>query len=403
MTADLRDAEFVATVARERPLLQSAAYLLLDDPRTAGNLVDAVLARLYERGVPVGSLRLAALQALVGDDAGLTSLPWRSASRFELVDAELPTRVEPVVQELHRLAHDQRVVVVLAAMASLSSEEIAQVLKRPAAEVVALAQQAPDTLAVGHGTRSDLLLASELRAAVPAELRLPRSGFDDLVRGRRLLRRRWLRRGVSVAAALLLAVVLTTQLWPRPALVPSSAPPITNLPSAPISRPAPRCDTTDSACHATILSDWRSQMAAVADEYVDPTGSYFTGYSFSYDARYESPTIWSGRGRLGFDLFRLQAGGTQVYVQLATSPREAVRCGATTRTECVSQRFLDGNRFTLSQTSDVREGLEVQYCPNGDQVITVIARNTTQGRKLPITRGDLVRLVQDPRLRLPNL
>jgi hypothetical protein len=52
---------------------------------------------------------------------------------------------------------------------------------------------------------------------------------------------------------------------------------------------------------------------------------------------------------------------------------------------------------------NVGQGMEVQHRPTGQQVITVIARNTTKGREFDIERGDLVRLVQDPRLRLPEI
>ena len=43
----------------------------------------------------------------------------------------------------------------------------------------------------------------------------------------------------------------------------------------------------------------------------------------------------------------------------------------------------------------------VQHRPDGDQVVTVVARNTTKGEVLDVTRADLIELVQDPRLRLP--
>ena len=44
----------------------------------------------------------------------------------------------------------------------------------------------------------------------------------------------------------------------------------------------------------------------------------------------------------------------------------------------------------------------MQYNPNGDQVITAIARNTTKGKVLELSTSDLIDLVQDPRLRLPE-
>lgn len=405
MTADLRDAEFVAAVGRERPMLQSTAYLLLDDPRSARELLDGVLARLYELRVPAASLQIATLRGLVGGDARLTTRPRATARRFELVDGQPRPITSPIVDDLARLPRDQRIVAVLTHLTQLDAEQIAAVLNRSPGEVAELTRQAQAELELGQPRRvSAQVLTQELHAAVPPELRLAGTGFDDLRRGRRLSSQRRLRRGLSAAAALLVLVVGASQLWPDPASVPSSSPPISKLPSSPIPTSQAGCDTNDSVCRATILRDWRSEMAGVTEEYVDPGGSYFSGYSFSYDDRYESPQIWEGGGGvMGFELFRLQSGGTQVYLQIATSRRTAVRCGTTTGTSCVSQRFMDGNRFILSETSDVAEGLEVQYSPMGDQVITVIARNVTQGRELPITRSDLITLVQDPRLRLPNL
>jgi hypothetical protein len=147
---------------------------------------------------------------------------------------------------------------------------------------------------------------------------------------------------------------------------------------------------------------WRTAMSEVVASRLDPEGSYFTGYSFSYDPRYESRTFWAGGdGALGLEVFRLDGGATEVYVQVATGYDTAVRCGATTRSRCEGQRFMNGNRFTLSTTTQLDRGIEVQHRPDGDQVITVVARNTTRGKVLDVTRADLIELVQDPRLRLP--
>jgi len=90
-----------------------------------------------------------------------------------------------------------------------------------------------------------------------------------------------------------------------------------------------------------------------------------------------------------------------VYVQIATSRRAAVRCGATTGHECRTVRFVDGNQMRLSLSNTVAEGVEVQYRPNR-QVITVIARNTSRGKIFNLTSAELVDLVQDPRLQLPK-
>jgi SAM-dependent MidA family methyltransferase len=65
-------------------------------------------------------------------------------------------------------------------------------------------------------------------------------------------------------------------------------------------------------------------------------------------------------------------------------------------------RFLDGNSFLLTETTSVRQGMEIQYSPAGEEVITVIAHNTQRGQLLDIDRGDLIKLVQDARLHLPK-
>ena len=144
-------------------------------------------------------------------------------------------------------------------------------------------------------------------------------------------------------------------------------------------------------------------MAEVASSYLDPTGEYFSGFGYYYDNRYDTPGFWSGHGgALAFQMFRLDKGATEVYLQIATSRTVAVRCGATTRQQCSRMKFMDGNFFLLSESTIVRRGIEVQYSPSGQEVITVIARNTQRGKVLDISRGDLIKLVQDERLRLPK-
>jgi hypothetical protein len=56
----------------------------------------------------------------------------------------------------------------------------------------------------------------------------------------------------------------------------------------------------------------------------------------------------------------------------------------------------------LTNSSLADGGIEVQYSPRDDEVITVIARNTQPGKVLKISTGDLIKLVQDPRLQLPK-
>ena len=63
---------------------------------------------------------------------------------------------------------------------------------------------------------------------------------------------------------------------------------------------------------------------------------------------------------------------------------------------------MDGNSYLMTDSTLQRRGIEVQYSPSGDEVITVIARNTQRGQMLEISRGDLIKLVQDERLHLPK-
>ena len=115
------------------------------------------------------------------------------------------------------------------------------------------------------------------------------------------------------------------------------------------------------------------------------------------------PSFWSGQGgALAFEMFRLEKGATEVYLQVATSRKFAVRCGATTGQQCMFVRFMDGNSYLMTDSTLKGGGIEVQHNPRGDEVITVIARNTQRGQMLEISSGDLIKLVQDKRLHLPK-
>ena len=100
-------------------------------------------------------------------------------------------------------------------------------------------------------------------------------------------------------------------------------------------------------------------------------------------------------------MFRLDKGATEVYLQVATSRKFAVRCGATTGQQCLSFRFMDGNSYLMTD-STLAPGHRGSVQPQREEVITVIARNTQRGQMLEISRGDLIKLVQDERLHLPS-
>jgi hypothetical protein len=175
-------------------------------------------------------------------------------------------------------------------------------------------------------------------------------------------------------------------------------------PSAPIgTRPGQSCDPADATCRTRILLKWRYEMVGIVMSQLDPKGKYFSGFGYNYDDRYDTPGFWHGEGgALAFEMFRLDKGATEIYLQIASSRKFSVRCGATTRQSCSRVKFVDGNFLVLSESTRVQKGIEVQYSPDGTEVITVIARNTQRGQVLKIDRDDLIKLVQDSRLHLPE-
>ena len=407
--AVVRDEEYAVVVERERPLLQACAYLLTADESRADRLVQLVLARMYERWDDVRRPRVEALRSLVQTSPQDPMLPWDTGPRIQLIDGGLQSPPAPeIVRDLQRLPADQRAVIVLERYAELPSVQIAEVCSRTVDDVLVLARQARAALDADHPDRAqDAALAEELRAAIPLDRRTAYDGAADLDHGRHLVRRRWLRRGLAAAVAAILVVAGVLFLLPDRAPAPVAAPPAPTVVPTPTPTPtaiSPNCDTSDPICRGEILRRWRAEMAVIVGSYLDPEGKYFSGYGYRYDESYDDPGFWTGQGgALAFEMFRLDKGATTVYVQIATSRREAVRCGATIRRSCTREKFLDGNFFNLTDTVNVRQGMEVQHRPTGQHVITVIARNTTRGQEFDLGRGELIRLVQDPRLRLPQI
>jgi DNA-directed RNA polymerase specialized sigma24 family protein len=400
-----RDKEYAAVVDRERPLIHATAYLLTGDQDRAERLVQLVFAQLYVRFPTAQHPRVEALQALVRATRGPVRLPWEHRKRFELMDglSTVPAAA-PIVADLGRLSHEQRVAIVMDGYVGLSSAQIAEILQRPVEAVLLLAQQARVALAAGHRKRtSDEALAQQLDAAIPYDLLNSSESTDDLAHGRQLIRRRW-RQGSAALVAMLLIVLAAGVFLPtrRPVQPAGSVPQVQSTSSVPISTPLANCDpATTPACRSTILFKWRSEMAEVASSYLDPSGEYFSGFGYYYTNRYDMRSFWSGHGgALGLKMFRLDKGATEVYLQVATDRKFAVRCGATTGQQCFHFRFMDGNSYLMTDSTLQREGIEVQYSPSGHEVITVIARNTQRGQILQISRGDLIKLVQDERLHL---
>ena len=412
MALSPQDEVFVTFAARTRRTLGGCALLLTGDPGRARRLTETVLARRYRAAGPAEQQAAAALAELVRPQPGFFRPPWAREPGLELVDAGVARRV-PLLEELQRLAPEPRASLVLGQYAGLPAPAVAQALRTDEPTVEQWVQQAYRTLSTGRPERLQPgRLAAELRAVVDGHLDEGPAGADppalaDLQHGRQLARGRRLRRGSALVAAVLVLVVVVSTVLTREAPVPraSSTPePTTSTTPSPVPHVAASCDVRNGVCQATVMRAWRTEMSRVAASYVDPDATYFTGYSFSYTPRYESRSFWAGKGgALGLEMFRLKGGATEVYLQVASDYRSAVRCGELTGRRCVSQRFMDGNRFTLTSSTSVKQGMEVQYRPDGDQVVTVVARNTTGGQRLDVSRAQLLALVQDPRLRLPEI
>jgi hypothetical protein len=106
---------------------------------------------------------------------------------------------------------------------------------------------------------------------------------------------------------------------------------------------------------------------------------------------------------LALELYRLDDGATEVYLQIATAGRFADRCGARTGHRCQSIPSMNGNGYLVTETMYASDGIEVQFAADTDAVITVVARDVSDGRHLELSEPELVALVQDPRLRLPPI
>ena len=398
-----RDEEYAAVVERECPLIQATAYLLTGDPVQAERLVQLAFAQLYGRWLRVPSPHVEAIRAVVTIARGPAILPWEHRPRVELIDGFLATSsAEPIVADLRLLSHDQRAAIVLQRYVGLPSGQIAEILRRHVADVALLGQQARTVLVARNPARSsDNALAEELRDAIPYEIREHHNGSIDLVHGRRLARHRWIQQGAAALVAVMLIAVAGVLLITARQPAPEAGPP---PPSAPIAtRPGQSCDPPDATCRTRILLKWRYEMVGIVMSQLDPEGKYFSGFGYNYDDRYDTPGFWHGDGgALAFEMFRLDKGATEIYLQIASSRKFAVRCGATTRQSCSRVKFVDGNFLVLSGSTRVQEGIEVQYSPGGTEVITVIARNTQRGQVLKIDRDDLIKLVQDSRLQLPE-
>lgn len=406
MADHARDADFAQFVADERRLLFALAYLMVGSVRRAEDVLQSTLARLYGRWPGRVAARRVALYEILHSSPGQLVLPWRERGGVELLDG--PGELPPagIAADVGALPDEVRRAVLLTHLVGLSLAEAAGLLASDEAAVAALLTQGFGRVIDRQPERSGPgKLTRELEAAVPEQGPGDVAAAADLAHGRLLVRRRQLRRAVLATAAVVALLLGVVRLAPggEPA-VPAVAPTPIQTVSIPTPTPAPRpaCDTDEASCRILVLQRWRNQMARITSSYLDPGHHYFSGYTYSSSPLYDSGGVWTRRGGvLGLSLSGVVAGGTEVYLQIATAPKFAVRCGHQTHHSCAPQEFLDGNTFTLTPTIDVAEGMEVQYSPRGDEVITVVARNVARGRQLDVTRAQLMSLVTDQRLRLP--
>jgi DNA-directed RNA polymerase specialized sigma24 family protein len=396
------EAAFTEFVTANRPLLQGVAYLLVGDVSRAEELVQVTLAQLFRSKPGADDSLVAALQRLLATDPARMDPPWQRRNRFDLLDSSTVAQPMPegIVADLAGLDGDQRHALVLERFAKLTPARVAAVLGRDEAEIAQLTRQAWFRLAATDPNRIDeAVLDAQLAEAIPYVLRMGPLSATDVTRGRLLLRQQR-RHRAAILGAVLLLVAIGAAVW-----IPRSQPGGSGTaPTAPTTSrlSPPACGRLDQECRTRTVAAWRDQMASVVRSYLDPGQTYFKSVGYAPDSRYESPGFWTGEGGvLGLDLVPRDYGATFVYLQIATEGKFAIPCGDLTAQHCGSVEFLDGNRFTLTDsTTTLSGGIEVQYWL--DEVITVAAFDVGEGRPLEIRSGDLIKLVQDQRLHLPH-
>ncbi len=196
---------------------------------------------------------------------------------------------------------------------------------------------------------------------------------------------------VLVGAAVVILMAAST--FPRP--TPDASLP---LPGPSVPTPGATCDLSSEECRVVQTARWRDNTAKILREHLDPEDVYFTGYSYSANARY---TAGPRLNALGLEIYRLEGGGTEVFVQVARSDADALRCGTVTHHRCVRQRLADGQKFWMTTTDGMQDGIEIQHSPEGSYVVTLVARNVRGGSAPEVTYGDLIAVAEDPRLQLP--
>ena len=214
----------------------------------------------------------------------------------------------------------------------------------------------------------------------------PESPSDTVVRPRK---------GPGILVLVGAAVVMLMAALALPHPTPDASTPLRS-PSVPT--PGVPCDLSSEGCRVLQAARWRDSTAKTLREHLDPEDVYFTGYSYSANTRY---TAGPRLNALGLEIYRLVGGGTEVFVQVARSDADALRCGTVTHHRCVRQRLADGQEFWMTTTDGMQDGIEIQHSPEGSYVVTLAARNVRGGSAPAVTYSDLIAVAQDPRLRPP--
>jgi hypothetical protein len=427
--ADLgHDAVFVEEAAALRPRLERCARALYPgiqgesrrgesrqgesrqgESRQADRAVDEALARTY--GLAPDADRTSAAFRVLLHPTWRSGRNARSRQRVELLDAA-PIPTGDLGEDMASLGPTSQAVVILLLLGELAEDDVGRVLGARPARIAELFADAVERLARRDpARRNPVELTRQLGRLAGASdpVASARAGVGDLGRGRRLeLQGRRRRGAVVTAAAAIVALVAGFAIRAgAPAEIASVQPPTPTPTVTPsyVSDPwqSNRCDTADQACRSQVLMRWRSRISGVVVDQLDADHRYFSSMSWQVRPTDESESFWHGDGgALALGLSRFTDGGTEVYLQIATDMEYADRCGRRTKQRCSVIETMDGNLYRVAGSSTGDGGVEVQYVPDGDRVITVVARNTSAGKKLDIGSGDLIKLVRDSRLTLPR-
>ncbi|GAA3629336.1 hypothetical protein [Microlunatus ginsengisoli] len=408
------DAVFVEDAAALRPRLQLCARVLypgLDEGfAQADRAVDQALARTYALG-PDADRTVAAFRALLHPSWGRTRQRRAAGDRVQLRDVAAAGTGD-LADDLAALGPTAQAVVVLALLGRLDQATIGRVIATSPDRAGSLFDDAlehlgrtdPDRGDPASLTRQLARLAGRVDPAATAN-----AGIGDLARGRRLargVRRRRALAGIAAATvvALLAGALVRTTTPSEVAQAPTpSATPTRSMSSGQNPWPSSRCTRTQLDCRTVTLNRWRSRMSQVIVEHLDRRRSYFSTMTWELRPDAASDSYWRGDGgALATGLSRGTGGGTEVYLQIATDEEFADGCGERIGKRCQVFTTMDGNNYRVAGTSVRTGGVEVQYYADADLIITVVASNTSEGKTLDVTAGDLIELVNDTRLQLPR-